>query len=136
MPAFIGSSPSFDGISQTCQSIDDGVKIRAYRQVEMDEIVCRVYDNGQLFSRKDRSKSVDELRTSDTSRQKFLEHTGIESWNHNDTDWEDRGIEVVAQVIAWGLLETPITNTERFTEQLRQFELLTGIATPRLTGTA
>lgn len=69
---------------------------------------------------------------SDTTRQVFLNHTGLEAWNTIDLDWEDRGIEAAAQVIAWGLLDTPITKPATFGEQLHQFELLTGINSPRL----
>jgi hypothetical protein len=69
---------------------------------------------------------------SDTTRQAFLDRTGLGGWNDSNLDWEDRGIEAAAQVIAWGLLDTPITNAEAFGEELQQFKLLTGINSPRL----
>lgn len=69
---------------------------------------------------------------SDPARQAFLERNGLESWNHVDTDWDERGIEAVAQAIAWGLMDTPITNPAAFPQQLEEFELLTGLRSPRL----
>jgi hypothetical protein len=70
---------------------------------------------------------------SEDTRQTFLEHTGIEAWqSYGDVDWEDRGIEQAAQIIAWGLMDIQITNTDRFLDELYQFELLTGTPSPRL----
>lgn len=68
----------------------------------------------------------------DATRQRFLTHSGLEVWNDPETDWDERGIEAAAQVIAWGLLDIPITNADRFENQLDQFELLTGLESPRL----
>lgn len=73
---------------------------------------------------------------SDTTRQAFLDHTGLEAWNHIDFDWEERGIEAAAQAIAWGLLDIPIANPAAFGQQLHQFELLAGISSPRLPDTS
>lgn len=72
---------------------------------------------------------------SDATRQAFLDKTGLEAWSRSDVDWEERGIEAAAQVIAWGLMDIPITNPGAFSDQLAQFELLTGTPTPRLAGT-
>lgn len=70
---------------------------------------------------------------SDATRRAFLDHTGLEAWHgYGDLDWEDRGIEAAAQAIAWGLLDTAIANPAAFGQQLHQFELLTGISSPRL----
>jgi hypothetical protein len=70
---------------------------------------------------------------SEDTRQAFLEHTGLKAWqSYGDVEWEDRGIERAAQIIAWGLMDIQITNTERFLEELYRFELLTGIPSPRL----
>lgn len=70
----------------------------------------------------------------ESTREAFLDHTGLTTWNHIETDWDERGIEAAAQAIAWGLLDTPITNADAFPEELHQFELLTGIASPRVAG--
>jgi hypothetical protein len=71
---------------------------------------------------------------SDATRQAYLELTGLPTWADPDVDWEDRGIESAATTIAWGLLENPITNPAAFADELKGFELLTGIASPRTAG--
>ena len=71
---------------------------------------------------------------SDTTRQAYLEHTGLATWADPDADWADRGIESAATTIAWGLLDIPITNPAAFVDELGRFELLTGIASPRIDG--
>lgn len=68
----------------------------------------------------------------DTTRQAFLDHTGLETWADPAVDWDERGTEAAAQAIAWGLLDTPLTNPGRFTDELYLFELLTGTPSPRL----
>ncbi len=72
----------------------------------------------------------------DTTRQAFLDHTGLEVWNHADADWTERGIELAANAIAWGLLDETLTDGEatEYSEQLDRFELLTGQASPRHDG--
>jgi hypothetical protein len=71
---------------------------------------------------------------SDATRQAYLNHVGLTSWASPDVDWEDRGVEHAAWTVAWGLLETPITNPAAFVDELRSFQLLTGIASPRIQG--
>jgi hypothetical protein len=71
---------------------------------------------------------------SDATRQAYLNHAGLTSWASPDVNWEDRGIERAAWTVAWGLLETPITNPAAFVDELRSFQLLTGIASPRIQG--
>lgn len=69
---------------------------------------------------------------SDETRRAFLEHTGTPAWfGHGELEWEDRGIERAAQIVAWGLMDVPITNTARFLDELHQFKMLTGIDSPR-----
>lgn len=71
-------------------------------------------------------------KVDDATRQRFLTLSGLEAWNDPEADWDERGVEAAAQVIAWGLLDIPITNAGRFEHQLDQFELLTGFGSPRL----
>ena len=71
---------------------------------------------------------------SDATRQGYLDHTGLTTWADPEVEWEDRGVECAATTIAWGLLEIPITNPAAFVEELHSFELLTGIASPRIQG--
>jgi len=73
---------------------------------------------------------------SDNTRQAFLDHTGL-VWYDPDVNWRNRGNERVANIIAWGLRETPLTATEirNYSELLYRFELLTGVPSPRLPST-
>jgi hypothetical protein len=73
---------------------------------------------------------------SDNTRQAFLDYTGL-VWYDPDVNWRNRGNEVVANTIAWGLRETPLTATDigNYSELLHRFELLTGIPSPRLPST-
>jgi hypothetical protein len=68
----------------------------------------------------------------DTTRHAFLERTGLGTWADPGAAWVERGTEAAAQTVAWGLLDIPLTNPDRFTEELHLFELLTGTPTPRL----
>ena len=72
----------------------------------------------------------------DRTRQAFLDHTGLTVWNHADAEWAERGIELAANAIAWGLLDETLTDGEaaEYTEQLDRFEMLTGQASPRWDG--
>jgi hypothetical protein len=73
---------------------------------------------------------------SDNTRQAFLDYTGL-VWYDPDVNWRNRGNEVAANTIAWGLRETPLTATDigNYSELLHRFELLTGIPSPRLPST-
>ena len=73
---------------------------------------------------------------SDNTRQAFLDHTGL-VWYDPDVNWRNRGNEVAANTIAWGLRETPLTATDigNYSELLHRFELLTGVPSPRLPST-
>jgi hypothetical protein len=71
---------------------------------------------------------------SDATRQAYLNDAGLTSWASPDVDWADRGVERAAWALAWGLLEIPITNPAAFVDELRSFELLTGITSPRVQG--
>lgn len=42
---------------------------------------------------------------SDETRKAFLELAGLESWSSADVAWGDRGVELAASTIAWGLLD-------------------------------
>jgi branched-subunit amino acid transport protein len=42
------------------------------------------------------------------TRQAFLDGAGLEAWyGHRDVPWADRGVEQAAEILMWGLLETP-----------------------------
>lgn len=69
----------------------------------------------------------------DHTRQAFLDQSGL-VWNDPDVEWDERGTEVAANIVAWGLYDNPLLAEEavRHTERLIHFELLTGIPSPRL----
>ena len=69
-------------------------------------------------------------RVSEATRREFLDRTGL-TWNDPTQEWSDRGTEVAANIVAWGL-------SDRFgndrVERYELFELLTGMPSPRLDG--
>jgi len=69
----------------------------------------------------------------DATRREFLELTGMAAWNPG-TAHHTRGIERAANIIARGLESRPIQSMHRnrHAEELALFELLTGLASPRI----
>ena len=67
----------------------------------------------------------------DVDRVAFLERVGLDTWRDASTFWPERGVEVAAETIAWGLAEeggaeyliTPPPDCDELTER---FVLLTG----------
>ena len=47
---------------------------------------------------------IDDHVSTDT-RKAFLELAGLESWASADVAWGDRGVELAASTMAWGLLD-------------------------------
>jgi hypothetical protein len=47
---------------------------------------------------------IDDHVSTDT-RTAFLERAGLESWSSADAAWGDRGVELAASTMAWGLLD-------------------------------
>ncbi len=41
----------------------------------------------------------------DDQRRAFVEHQGLTTWYDTDTDWNERGTEHAAEVVAWGVGE-------------------------------
>lgn len=70
---------------------------------------------------------------SEATRQAFLDATGL-VWYDANLPWRERGIERLATTIAWGLLDTGLSEdrVEESADLIGLFELLTGRATPRL----
>lgn len=66
----------------------------------------------------------------DGTRQRFLEHWGLEDWADPNDEWGDRGIEMAAHSIAWSLtLTTPTTNPTML-QYVCGYQLLTGNPLP------
>jgi len=45
-------------------------------------------------------------RLDDPDRQAFVDRVGLDTWRDTDTFWPERGVEVAAETIAWGLAGT------------------------------
>lgn len=74
------------------------------------------YDDCTSFSNRTRLALLHELahvwllaNTDDARQSEFMMVTGSSTWRNPITPWSDRGVEQAAEIIAWGLLDTPIT---------------------------
>ncbi len=72
---------------------------------------------------------------SDSGRQRLMDELDLEAWTGATVKYRHRGAERAANLIAWGLVERPLTETEIRTkaETLTRFASFTGISSPRLT---
>lgn len=69
------------------------------------------------------------------TRAAYVAMQGLESWNDSDTPWSARGSEHAADTVAWGLLETTITNFTAdgpIARRAEAYRVLTGSDVPRL----
>lgn len=64
----------------------------------------------------------------DTGRDAFMAELGAEVWNDADQAWRTRPVEIVANTIAWGLLDDPLSDGEArlAAEQLGRYHSITG----------
>ena len=69
-------------------------------------------------------------RIDDHARHDFTEHFGLETWNDHDHDWEDRGIEMAANAIAYTLVQAEPTDNENIVRFGCSYERLTGHELP------
>ena len=72
----------------------------------------------------------------DSARKVLMEDLGLDAWSGSDVDYRQRGEEVAASLLAWGLIERPLTEAETRTsvDTLARFASLTGVPSPRVTG--
>ena len=70
----------------------------------------------------------------DSTRRAFMERSGAKVWNDHSVVHPARGVEQVADAIKWGLDSAPIQSMSMnyYAEDLERFELLTGVASPRI----
>ena len=70
----------------------------------------------------------------DATRQAYLDRARLKVWNSHDVPHPARGVERVAFVISWGVVDQPIQIMTKghYTEELYQYELLTGMPSPRI----
>lgn len=69
----------------------------------------------------------------DAVRERFLEQRRLRAWSETDVEWDDRGYEHGAEIIAWGLGNRFLAPTipDRDPARLRSaWEVLTGVAVP------
>ncbi len=71
---------------------------------------------------------------SEEDRQIVLLRIGREVWHDRNIPWLDSGAEVVANNIAWGLMDEPLSEQDLIwhEDQLDRFRLLTGAISPRI----
>ncbi len=68
-----------------------------------------------------------------TDRDRFLEFRGLGTWNASTADWDDRGYEQGAEIMAWAVGDRILTAQipENDPAQLgAAFEILTGVVVP------
>lgn len=63
----------------------------------------------------------------DDTRQQFMELLGLTAWNDHDSAWKERGVEVLAEIITWGLYDIDLTADldEKLMKQ-NAYSLITG----------
>ncbi len=77
-----------------------------------------------------------EVHVTGAARDRFLDFRGLTTWNDRHVDWDERGFEQGAEIIAWGLgdqgggiLMPSIPNNDR-PQLVDAFEMLTGASLP------
>jgi hypothetical protein len=67
----------------------------------------------------------------DARRDAFLAAHGLASWDDVATPWRERGVEVAAETVSWGLMDSPIRlhriGDPDHAELRASFTLLTGV---------
>jgi hypothetical protein len=71
---------------------------------------------------------------SDLKRQTVLYYIERAVWHDRNRPWLDSGAEVVANNIAWALMDEPLSEPDanRYADLLDRFTLLTGAVSPRI----
>jgi hypothetical protein len=71
-----------------------------------------------------------EAHTDDSIRADYLELVGLQRWSDPQDPWEERGVEIAAETIAYGLMDEPIERHPEFdadrAERFDGFRILTG----------
>ena len=66
-------------------------------------------------------------------RDRFLEFRGLRTWNASAADWDDRGYEQGAEIMAWALGDRILTAQVPDSDPVQlavAFEILTGVVVP------
>lgn len=63
----------------------------------------------------------------DDTRQELMELMGVTAWSDHDVAWKERGVEVVAEIITWGLYDNDLTaDPDEKLKKQRAYSLITG----------
>ena len=87
---------------------------------------------GELLALHELGHAWERFNLDDHQRAEFERLTGLTTWRSTDVIWRDRGAERAANVLAQGLLSTPLDTARYHIQVFAEFEALTGITTPRL----
>jgi hypothetical protein len=69
----------------------------------------------------------------DSARDEFVSENDLPTWNSRDHEWEERGVELMADTIAMGLILIDGNNNPMAVPILCSFEMITGRDHPALT---
>jgi hypothetical protein len=87
---------------------------------------------GQFLALHELGHAWERFNLDDHRRAEFERLTGLTTWRSTDVVWRERGAERAANVLAHGLLSTPLDTARYHIQVFAEFEALTGITTPRL----
>ena len=70
----------------------------------------------------------------DSARQNLMDELELEAWTGDAVKYQKRGTEVAAKLIAWGLVDSPLTESQAriLVLSLNRFESFTGVPSPRI----
>jgi hypothetical protein len=87
---------------------------------------------GEFLALHELAHAWDRFNLDDHRRASFERMAGLTTWRSADVVWHDRGAERAANVLAHGLLSTPLETVRHHSRDFELFAALTGIASPRL----
>ena len=130
---FLEASAYCYNLGGEATSTDQGAAIILCRTADD---VC-VDDHCRQWRDRDRQLWLHELahpwldaHTDDSIRADYLELTGLQRWSDPQDPWEERGVELAAETIAYGLMDEPVERHPEFdadrTELVNGFRILTG----------
>jgi hypothetical protein len=149
----IGAEPAFEAVIES--AIDrfesaglDLPPLRIHVHASTDRCQGHLGTYGQ-FGRRDRidlctesefyvlhelAHAWEQNALSNEVRAAFLFYVERPFWHDRNRPWLDSGAELAANVIAWGLMKPPLSQSQAAAsaDQLDRFALLTGIHSPRI----
>ena len=87
---------------------------------------------GEFLALHELGHAWEHFNLDDRQRAEFERLTGLTTWRSTDVVWRDRGVERAANVLAHGLLSTPLATARYHALDFELFDALTGVTTPRL----